>query len=70
MLRSFTQSFDKRLVGLSGSVNEIKLAAAALGVAFQKVAQGSASYTVDHSSSYTLVDPSRARFRHQRCRGQ
>ena len=59
-LRTFTAAFDKRLLGLSGSVDEIKTAAAALGVSFTKVAQG-ADYVVDHSSSYALVDPAHAR---------
>lgn len=61
MLRSFTQSFDKRLVGLRGTVAQIREAATALGVSFEKVAQGGGSYVVDHSSTYTLVDPARAR---------
>jgi protein SCO1/2 len=59
LLRSFTEAFDKRLIGLSGTLGEIKTAAAALGVTFAKVGQGS-GYVVDHSSSYTLVHPSRA----------
>ena len=59
LLRSFTQSFDKRLVGLGGSVEQIQQAAAALGVTFRKAEQTPAGYVVDHSSSYTLVDPAR-----------
>ncbi len=61
VLRSFTEAFDKRLIGLGGTVEQIKEAAEALGVSFQKVMQGDTSYVVDHSSSYTLVDPSGAR---------
>ena len=62
LLRSFTQSFDKRLIGLGGSVEEIQQAASALGVTFRKAGQqGAAGYVVDHSSSYTLVDPARTR---------
>jgi cytochrome oxidase Cu insertion factor (SCO1/SenC/PrrC family) len=60
LLRSFTAAFDKRLIGLGGTVEEIKAAAAALGVSFAKVAQGS-DYTIDHSSTYVLVDPARER---------
>src|SRR5262245_6088012 len=48
VLRSFTEAFDKRLIGLGGTLDEIKAAAAALGVSFAKVAQG-AGYVVDHS---------------------
>ena len=61
LLRSFTQSFDKRLIGLSGTVEQIREAATALGVSFEKVAQGGADYVVDHSSTYTLVDPAHSR---------
>jgi protein SCO1/2 len=61
LLRSFTEAFDKRLIGLGGTIEQIREAADALGVSFQKVVQGDASYVVDHSSSYVLVDPSRTR---------
>jgi cytochrome oxidase Cu insertion factor (SCO1/SenC/PrrC family) len=61
VLRDFAQAFDQRLIGLSGTVDQIRKAADALGVSFQKVAQGDANYVVDHSSSYALVDPSRAK---------
>src|SRR5262245_20958695 len=62
-LRRFAEAFDKRLIGLGGSVAEIKQAAAALGVAFEKIAQPDASYVVDHSSDYVLIDPSRRQVR-------
>jgi cytochrome oxidase Cu insertion factor (SCO1/SenC/PrrC family) len=57
LLSAFTASFDRRLIGLSGSITQIRRAADALGVAFQKVASGEGDYVVDHSASYTLVDP-------------
>ena len=53
-------AFDKRLIGLGGSVEQIKEAATALGISFEKVQQG-ADYVVDHSSTYVLVDPARTR---------
>lgn len=62
-LRRFAEAFDKRLIGLGGSVAEIKHAAAALGVAFEKIAQPDSSYVVDHSSDYVLIDPSRRQVR-------
>jgi protein SCO1/2 len=62
-LRRFAQAFDKRLIGLGGSVAEIKRAAQALGVAFEKVTQPGTSYVVDHSSDYVLIDPSRMQIR-------
>jgi len=61
LLRDFTRSFDNRLVGLSGTVAQIREAADARGVSFPKVAQGNEDYAIDHSSSYTLVDPARTR---------
>jgi protein SCO1/2 len=61
LLRSFVEAFDKRLVGLGGTLEQIKDAAGALGVSFQKVAQRDSSYVVDHSSSYVLINPSRTR---------
>jgi len=61
LLRTFAQAFDKRLIGLGGSVTQIKEAAAALGVSFEKVAQGGSGYVVDHSSTFVLIDPSRTR---------
>jgi protein SCO1/2 len=60
LLRSFTESFDKRLIGLGGTVEQIRAAADALGVSFRKVRQGE-TYVVDHSSSYVLVDPAHTR---------
>jgi cytochrome oxidase Cu insertion factor (SCO1/SenC/PrrC family) len=61
VLRSFTEAFDMRLIGLGGTIEQIREAANALGVSFQKVLQGDAGYVVDHSSSYVLIDPSRSR---------
>ena len=61
VLRSFTEAFDKRLIGLGGTVEQIREAADALGVSFQKVVQGDSGYAVDHSSSYTLIDRSGTR---------
>ena len=61
LLRTFAQSFDRRLIGLGGSVEQIKEAATALGVSFAKVAQGGSDYVVDHSSTFVLIDPTRTR---------
>jgi protein SCO1/2 len=61
LLRTFAQAFDKRLIGLGGSVAQIREAATVLGVSFEKVAQGGSGYVIDHSSTYVLIDPSRTR---------
>lgn len=57
-LVEFTASFHDKLVGLTGSDAEIRAAADAMGVKFSRVAQG-ADYSVDHTSSYSLIDPAR-----------
>jgi protein SCO1 len=62
-LRHFAEAFDKRLLGLSGTLAEIRRAAAALGVAFEKVAEPGTDYAVDHSSAYVLIDPALSRVR-------
>ncbi len=59
-LLEFTASFHERLVGLTGSEQQIRAAAEAMGVKFSRVQQG-ADYAVDHSSSFSLVDPQRRR---------
>jgi SCO1/SenC len=57
ILRSFTASFDKRLIGLGGAPEQINAAASALGVRYEKVLLSESDYVVDHSSSFSLVDP-------------
>ncbi len=58
MLREFTATFDKRLIGLSGSPDQIQHAAHALAVRYEKVLLGGGDeYAIDHSATLTLVDP-------------
>ena len=57
-LSQFAKSFHERLIGLTGSPEEIAAAARAMGVVYRKARDGD-DYTVDHSSSYSLVDPAR-----------
>jgi protein SCO1/2 len=57
ILRSFTASFDKRLIGLGGAPEQIAAAADALGVRYEKVLFSESDYVVDHSSTFSLVDP-------------
>src|SRR5262249_60877507 len=49
----------KGLRGLGGSRAEMKLAAAALAVSFERVVQPGQSYVVDPSADYLLIAPSR-----------
>jgi protein SCO1/2 len=59
VLRSFPQAFDRRMIGLGGSAEQIKAAAQAFGISIRKIDQGASDYVVDHTSSYALVAPSR-----------
>jgi len=58
-LRAYTVAFDQRLVGLSGTPEQVAAAAIAFGAKYEKVLLGDADYFVDHSSIYYLVDPTR-----------
>ncbi|HEX9464626.1 MAG TPA: SCO family protein [Alphaproteobacteria bacterium] len=58
LLREFTAAFDKRLIGLGGTPDQIAAAAAVLGVKYEKVLLGGGDdYVVDHSATLSLVDP-------------
>jgi cytochrome oxidase Cu insertion factor (SCO1/SenC/PrrC family) len=59
VLREFTVAFDKRLIGLAGSAEQIATAAQALGVAYRKVLGGSDDYVIDHSTALSVIGPDR-----------
>jgi protein SCO1 len=48
-LRRFTAAFDPRLIGLTGTPDQIADAAASLGVKYEKVLLDNEDYVVDHS---------------------
>ena len=58
-MASYVSSFHPRLVGLTGSVEEIAAVAKAYRVYFRKVKdeKSSAEYTIDHTSIFYLMDP-------------
>jgi protein SCO1/2 len=58
-LRDFTAAFDKRLIGLTGSPEQVAVAAQALGIEYQKVLAGSDDYVIDHSATLSLIGPDR-----------
>ncbi len=58
MLRDFTAAFDQRLIGLTGTQEQITEVAHALGVKYEKVLLDNSNYVVDHSSTLSFVDPS------------
>lgn len=59
MLRAFTAGLDERLVGLTGSPEQIAAAARMLGVSYERVLAGSDDYVIDHSTALALIEPSR-----------
>jgi protein SCO1 len=59
MLREFTTAFDKRIIGLTGTAEQIADLAGALGVKYEKVLLGDSDYVVDHSTKLSLVYPQR-----------
>ena len=58
-LRDFTASFDKRIVGLTGTPEQITAAAKALDVKYEKVLEGGDDYVVDHSTTLSVIGPDR-----------
>ena len=58
-LRDFTAAFDQRLIGLTGSPEQVATATQALGIEYQKVLAGSDDYVIDHSATLSLIGPER-----------
>ena len=58
-LRDFVGAFDKRLVGLTGTPEQLAAAARALGVKYEKVLTGTGDYTIDHSATLSVIAPDR-----------
>jgi len=58
-LRDFTAAFDKQLIGLTGTPEQIAAAAKALGVTYEKVLAGTDDYVVDHSTTLSAIGPDR-----------
>ena len=56
-LRLYTQSFDPRLLGLTGVPAEIAQLAASVGVSYSKVLQPGDDYVIDHAATLTLIAP-------------
>jgi len=56
-LRDYVPFFDPTFVGVTGATAEIDALTAALGVAHQKIPRDDGDYTVDHTASIFLIDP-------------
>jgi protein SCO1 len=59
MLRQFTAAFDPRIVGLTGSPEEVAAAAKALHIDYAKLFAGDDDYVIDHSTNLSIIDPDR-----------
>jgi protein SCO1/2 len=56
-LRTYVRSFDPRIVGLTGTRDEVAAAAKAYRVYFSRVPGKDGEYTIDHSAIIYLMDP-------------
>ena len=54
-VRAYLSAFDPRILGLTGSTADIRAAARAFGVFFEKRGGGE-DYTVDHTAAFVLTD--------------
>jgi protein SCO1/2 len=59
MLRKFTAAFDPRIVGLTGSPEQVAAAAKALHIDYAKVFAGDDDYVIDHSTNLSIISPDR-----------
>jgi protein SCO1/2 len=56
VLRAYLSGFDGRFMGLTGSPDQIKKAASSFKAYYAKAPGPKGSYTMDHSSSFYLLD--------------
>jgi protein SCO1 len=54
-LKTYIESFDRRIVGLSGDKTQIGALAAWVGATFSKIDTGMGDYTMDHSLNAFLI---------------
>ena len=58
VLKSYVENFDPRMVGLTGSAEQVAVAAKAYRVYYARAGKtGTADYLMDHSSIIYLMDP-------------
>jgi protein SCO1 len=56
LLKTYLESFDPRIVALTGTPEEMAAAAKAYHVSYRKVPTEGGSYTMDHTASVILTD--------------
>lgn len=57
-LKTYVSNFDRRVVGLTGSQDQVAAAAKAYRAYFKKVPQDGGNYTMDHTATVYLMDRS------------
>jgi len=55
-LRAYTEHFGDNVVGVTGSVDELRKLTAALGIYFAKSDEANGNYSVDHSAAVLLLN--------------
>ena len=56
LMKTYLSSFDPRIVGLTGTEEEIAAAAKAYKIYYRKVPTEGSDYTMDHSATLFLMD--------------
>jgi protein SCO1/2 len=56
VLRAYVSGFDPRFLGLTGTPEQVKLAAAAFKAYYARAATANGSYNMDHSANFYLLD--------------
>jgi len=56
IMRDYAEAFDKRIVGLTGTVEQVAAMAKAWGVYFKKVPTTGGDYTMDHTATVFLLN--------------
>ncbi len=56
ILRKYISSFDPRFLGLTGTPEQVRLAASSFKAFYSKVPRPGGDYTMDHSASFYLLD--------------
>ncbi len=57
VLRAYISGFDPRFLGLTGSAEQVKQAAASFKAYYAKAPTVNGGYNMDHSASFYLLDP-------------
>ncbi|QRM35277.1 SCO family protein [Microvirga sp. VF16] len=56
LLKTYLESFDPRIVALTGTAEELATAARAFRISYRKVPTEGGNYTMDHTSSVIVTD--------------